>query len=291
MINKVTNKKGITLIALVITIIVLLILAGVSISMISSQDGILNQATRAKETQKNATELERINLAVQSALIDGEGTVDLAKAGGLEKALQEEFKNDSEKPTYEEGKITLSNGEIYSVTTSGSIKKAVTFNKQKTVDLAVGDEITASNGENFYVIGFSADNTKVNLLAKYNLKKESEKITLKQDETEANNSCAFSSTNYWSNETNYPLDLNNYSIPKGETSIVTIAKEYGESLGATGRLLSYEEANALKTENSTILCGEYDGKSLDYWLGNANSNVLVWIVMGMGHRFVYWLFC
>ena len=42
------NQKGITLIALVITIIVLLILAGVSISMISGDDGIATQAVRAK---------------------------------------------------------------------------------------------------------------------------------------------------------------------------------------------------------------------------------------------------
>ena len=39
------NNKGITLIALVVTIIVLLILAGVSIAMLSGQNGILNRAT------------------------------------------------------------------------------------------------------------------------------------------------------------------------------------------------------------------------------------------------------
>ena len=43
------NKRGITLIALVITIIVLLILAGVSLSMISAENGILSKATEAKE--------------------------------------------------------------------------------------------------------------------------------------------------------------------------------------------------------------------------------------------------
>ena len=42
------NEKGITLIALVITIIVLLILAGVAISMLSGENGILTQAAKAK---------------------------------------------------------------------------------------------------------------------------------------------------------------------------------------------------------------------------------------------------
>ena len=39
------SSKGITLIALVITIIVLLILAGVSIAMLTGDNGILTQAT------------------------------------------------------------------------------------------------------------------------------------------------------------------------------------------------------------------------------------------------------
>ena len=43
------NQKGITLVALVITIIVLLILAGVTLAMISGQDGILTKAVNAKK--------------------------------------------------------------------------------------------------------------------------------------------------------------------------------------------------------------------------------------------------
>ena len=41
------KQGGITLIALVVTIIVLLILAGVSIAMLTGQNGILNRATEA----------------------------------------------------------------------------------------------------------------------------------------------------------------------------------------------------------------------------------------------------
>ena len=41
--------KGITLIALVITIIVLLILAGASISMLTGENGILTRGTKSKE--------------------------------------------------------------------------------------------------------------------------------------------------------------------------------------------------------------------------------------------------
>ena len=77
--NKLRNKKGITLIALVVTMIVLLILVGVSISMISSQDGLLGKATGAKETQEVATEVEKVKLAVQAAMMNENGTVDKAE--------------------------------------------------------------------------------------------------------------------------------------------------------------------------------------------------------------------
>ena len=43
------KEKGITLIALVITIIVLLILAGVSTAMLTGENGILTQANNAKQ--------------------------------------------------------------------------------------------------------------------------------------------------------------------------------------------------------------------------------------------------
>ena len=49
-----SSAKGITLIALVITIIVLLILAGVSISMLTGDNGIITQAQKAKEKTEEA---------------------------------------------------------------------------------------------------------------------------------------------------------------------------------------------------------------------------------------------
>ena len=48
------NTKGITLIALVITIIVLIILAGVSISLVLGENGIVNKAKKAKENTELA---------------------------------------------------------------------------------------------------------------------------------------------------------------------------------------------------------------------------------------------
>lgn len=46
------NKKGITLIALIVTIIVLLILAGVSIGMLTGENRYINTSTRSKNKNR-----------------------------------------------------------------------------------------------------------------------------------------------------------------------------------------------------------------------------------------------
>ena len=62
------SEKAITLIALVITIIVLLILAGISISMLSGDNSILQKAADAKTLTGVGQEKETIALAYNSAL-------------------------------------------------------------------------------------------------------------------------------------------------------------------------------------------------------------------------------
>ena len=76
------NKNGITLIALVITIIVLLILAGVSIAMLAGQNGILTQAQSAKEETEQNVANEKVNLSVIGAISqteDGKLTIENLK--------------------------------------------------------------------------------------------------------------------------------------------------------------------------------------------------------------------
>ncbi len=58
------GNKGITLIALVITIIVLLILAGVSIAMLSGDNSILKNAQAARDNSAAGTLDETVKLAV-----------------------------------------------------------------------------------------------------------------------------------------------------------------------------------------------------------------------------------
>ena len=64
------NTNGITLIALVVTIIVLLILAGVSIMMLAGDNNILSQAIKAKYETIIGQEKEQIGIAYSSAIIN-----------------------------------------------------------------------------------------------------------------------------------------------------------------------------------------------------------------------------
>ena len=68
--ERVKGKNGITLIALVITIIVLLILAGVTIATLTGDNGILTKAQNSKEKNAQKTVEEQINLAVQASKIN-----------------------------------------------------------------------------------------------------------------------------------------------------------------------------------------------------------------------------
>ena len=59
------QNKGITLVALVITIIVLLILAGVSISLVVGENGVLSRATGASAKSKRGQLIEAMDLALE----------------------------------------------------------------------------------------------------------------------------------------------------------------------------------------------------------------------------------
>ncbi len=69
------TSNGITLIALVITIIVLIILAGISINLILGNEGILQKATDAKIETIETQTIEKIELAVEAARISGIGSL------------------------------------------------------------------------------------------------------------------------------------------------------------------------------------------------------------------------
>ena len=64
------EQKGITLVALVITIIILLILAGISIASITSDNGLFNRAKQAKNNTVNSQQAENDAIDSYNEAID-----------------------------------------------------------------------------------------------------------------------------------------------------------------------------------------------------------------------------
>ena len=64
------DETAITLVALVITIIVLLILAGVTLSMVVGENGIITRALQAKDATEEAERKEREDLTNLDREID-----------------------------------------------------------------------------------------------------------------------------------------------------------------------------------------------------------------------------
>lgn len=136
------NQSGITLIALVITIIVLLILAGVSIAMLTGENGILTKASGAK-TESGIREVEeaiKLGLSeIQADKLDtvstNKGTTGTVTAAEIFKAAQRN--NPS---------ITATDGKTNdSTSTVGPFTVYLTLNKQAytaTYTPAVKDETT-----------------------------------------------------------------------------------------------------------------------------------------------------
>lgn len=119
------NKNtGITLIALVITIILLLILAGCSISLLTGENGILNRTIEAKVQTQKASELENLKLEILESL-DDSGKISIEK---LQKNLNEkniEYSNGDEFPI----RINMENND-YVITKNGEIiENIVKYNK------------------------------------------------------------------------------------------------------------------------------------------------------------------
>ncbi len=131
--RKTKENAGITLIALVITIIVLLILAGISIITLTGQNGILTQANKAKQESELAEEKEKAGLVSQELKIEKAQGKDVDKTG-FQKMVDSQFGSskatgDVEDSTYVI--VVVKTGNIYLINEDGTIDKAGNKNNMK----------------------------------------------------------------------------------------------------------------------------------------------------------------
>ena len=138
--NKLKNKKGITLIALVVTVVVLIILAGVSINAVLGDNGIIKKANQAASVTKEAEVKEAINRTILEFYLtnDYETLEDFLKAKAEDGSIDSVTKN-------ADGTLTVKKGE-YSVTvenktnsSNGSSSGGSTGGETQTPEITVGE--------------------------------------------------------------------------------------------------------------------------------------------------------
>ena len=302
--KKINNKKekGITLIALVITIIVLLILAGVSIAMLTGQNGILTQAQKAKTTTENKNAEEKVKIAVMAARSQSDtAALDANK-------LKEEIENQggTAETTVIGFPVTATiDGKSFTIDASGNVEFEGKIGPGTVISLTS----TSNTTEEFYILSYDENTKKAKALAKYNLKvgtnyKGNTKIN-DIDTTEPgyglqdsnmggyitghqqnNGTLAFSNSKYW-DDTYTPQGKNPW-VYNNKSNLYKYVELYKSLLGNNGKvsevsLASYEDINALwsNQSNRTWLC------STSYWLGSAYSSDAksIWTIFNGGFRF------
>ena len=121
------QNKGITLIALVITIIVLLILAGVTIATLTGDNGLLTKTTEAKNTNTEAEIEEQIRLAWNDYYI--------SQHTKAEYTFQDAIDN-----VFGEGKATVTSEGSDFIVVYGNITKKVDTLNGTIMDSEIGKE-------------------------------------------------------------------------------------------------------------------------------------------------------
>ena len=146
--NKLKNKKGITLIALVVTVVVLIILAGVSINAVIGDDGIIKKAQNSANLTKEAEVKEAINRTILEFYLtnDYETLEDFLKAKVTEGKIDSVTKN-------ADGTLTVKKGE-YSVTvenktnsSGGSSSGGNTGEETQIPEIKIGEAKVVANSD------------------------------------------------------------------------------------------------------------------------------------------------
>lgn len=291
------RNKGITLIALVVTIIVLLILAGISISMLAGDNSILQKSTEAKQNSEREEAKEQAQMDIMAWITDKasnheDSSLDDSKVKDIltGKSYVKNGQPGNDSFFTAKGEYEISYSELYTAsdTQTKATLPAGTYTAGQEVEL---------NGEEFFVLEDQGNTVK--LLAKYCLNQEGTAQTANHEEWGRH----FSNTMYWTNveERTYPFDLQSSDmlalaradgdVAEGVPNAVVAAEKYGKTIGNSGRLMTSNEAYTILTNGTDlmkkIISGKWDMEdptnswdqgNMFWWLGDAESDWSVYDV-------------
>ena len=144
------NQKGITLVALVITIVVLLILAGVTISMVMGPNGVLTNSQIAKEKSAKGTANDALSTALSSISTNYYAVSNSTAAAPIGSVTAEELKKQAPEYTFTVDCDTADGGKVITMTKDNYTFKAA-ISAQLTISefkMTAGANDTSRN-ENF----------------------------------------------------------------------------------------------------------------------------------------------
>lgn len=156
------STNGITLISLVVTIIVLLILAGVSIATLIGNNGLLLKAEESKEKTEESQDKEKIEMAVIASQIE-ESSYQKLNHTNLQNAIDNQFgKNKATVIDNGNGTFTVSfldSKKDYNITPNG-VEKGIDWNLAMQNVRAPKSQVEERNNG---VIGIGTDGNPVNM--------------------------------------------------------------------------------------------------------------------------------
>ena len=193
------KEKGITLIALVVTIVVLLILAGVSISMLTGENGIITQAQESKLQTQIEEEKEVINLAMQSLLSDKIINPDNYQDGIINNV---QLKSEMDKSMPKPASVTLDNISKDLIVTFDESRNNRTYTVEQDGTIQEGKTQTPVKTSSIYVKLYSYNDGSGDVLefsSNPDFEDTTETVTFKEDYGD------IGANRYFSDETTYVL--------------------------------------------------------------------------------------
>ena len=271
--QKLKESKGITLIALVITIIVLLILAGVTIATLTGDNGILKKAGDAKTQTEQAKEDENLKIAIAGSY-GTDGKLNL-------KDLKDNLKNQGILTNSNEFPLEVTvNGEKKKIDANGNIigsiqslkTKGTVFNDTITLEDTYGNQVTIPKG--FKIASDSATDVTGGIViedATYTKTKGSQFVWIPVGTGEnaikkANNGTVkIKLSRYTFEEDGTPIDQEDNSINSDYQELAT--SNYGN---ATAK--DIEKFKTSANSNHGYYIGRYEAGVVDYNSSVSTSN-------------------
>ena len=281
------STKGITLIALVVTIIILLLLAGVSIAMLTGNNGILTQGQRAKEETRIAGVEEVVKLYKQGKYID-------STTGSVTENANEMLENLKGQKLVSEDEIDRENEIITIKRKDGSIAKeiqygmvTITISKTPENEKAVRVTLKVESVEGTKALNVNSQEDMENFL---NKSEDEKKDLIRNIYPKAINKM----TKNDENPTNFKTlnDVisylaNNNELPENsEEAFWNYVEQQGGINEALLELMGFLYYNEQNKEIKGYIVTNPDGESLDTYIAKENGIYLFTVIdIGTGKKY------